>query len=230
MQGSILSSNSRYVPFVIMSLAMLVPSPARFACGIVLVIELNILVAAGTYLKPLKIWTLLSDYKTLLMLVALVTIVSIYSLLLGAWSPAIQMQLGFVLYLQAASSFIISTTFSEDEGKDIDKLGNIKQSLVFSGVALITFILRDILGYGTITYPTLSGVHELIILKSRVSAFTLLATIPGGMLCTAFTLVLLALFERGKDILSRAQGEARNTGGINSTSINNANRGDSSDD
>lgn len=213
MQISVNTSSGHYVPFVIMSLAMIVPSPARFAVGLVLVLELNILVVAVTALKSLKVWKLLADYKTLLTLTALIAIVALYSRLLGAWSPETEMQLGFVLYLQAASSFIISTAFGEDDTEKIAKnedgfrisWNNVKKSLAFSVVALVIFAFRDIAGYGTITYPVISGIKEHVILKGAVRATTLFATIPGAFLCTGGMLALLSLYERGKDILLRAE-------------------------
>lgn len=201
------------VPFVIMSLAM-IPVPSRFVLALAAVAELNLLILVSTLLKSLKIWKLLDDYKTLLILSAFVAIVTIYSRLIALWSPETQMQLGFVLYLQAMSSFIISTTFGDAVGGDDgdaegdggDKWRNMKVTAVFSAVALVMFAIRDILGYGTITYPVLGGVGQTVIMGGGTSALTLLATVPGALLCTAAMIGILVTVENVQDIFARADG------------------------
>lgn len=197
-----------YLPFVIMSLAF-VPAPARFACAFVLVLELCLLVAAGTALKHLEVWSFLADYKTLLILTAVVAIVTLYSVIIGVWSPETQLQLGFMFYLQAASSFVISTIFGEDEAEkevETDRWRSFKKTASFSVVILVLFAFREIAGFGTITYPTFGGVKEKVILKSAVRGMTLFATIPGALLCTALMLGGIALVERWQDIFCRAEG------------------------
>lgn len=217
-----------YIPFVIMSLTM-IPVPSRLAACLVILLELNLLVLAGTLLRPLGIWKMLSEYKTILILSALITIVIIYSRLIALWSPAMQMQLGFVMYLQAVSSFVISTIFgNEDSTLTSDKMPvpdrkgaapaplpasdrwlRQKEAAVFSIAALVVFALRDIIGYGTITYPMPSGVGSSVILKGEC-VFPLAASVPGALLCTAGMIGAFIMAEKTFDIFTRASDAHKN--------------------
>lgn len=196
--------NKYYLSCVVMSLTLVV-APSNLVSALVLLLELNILVLAGTVLKRLKVWSFLYEYKTLLILTALIAIVSVYSLVIGVWDPGVQLQLGFLLYLNAASSFVISTVFSADD-EDDDRQETIKKVLYFSAVCLAIFALREILGNGTITYPALRGAAECVVLENKLPAMTLFASIPGAMICATGVLGVLAIVERWKDIFRRAEG------------------------
>lgn len=185
-----LTKKSIYV-FITASLSMLVPSPGRFAFGIVLVLLLNILMLSGTVVRYC-VWRLkIGRLSDMFLIGFLIFVTMMYHRLLVFISPAMALQMGFVIYLPTVSSYFIGYIFgTKMQNLVYDIKYNISHALFFSIFALLFFLMRDILGFGTFTYISLSGFHEIVLFHNNISAFSFLASIPGALICIAANLVL----------------------------------------
>jgi len=180
--------------FLTASLALLVPSPGRFAYGIILLFMLNLLMLAGTLFKHLVKVLDLDELLPVLLAVFLMTVSVIFKQLLITLSPLAALTLGFIIYMPAVSSFLIGNLYSQNSDDIKENLAvNLKESILFSIFALAVFLFRDIFGYGTISLPAASGLVEISLLKVREGGFypgIFWATIPGALVIIALSLAI----------------------------------------
>ncbi len=180
--------------FLTASLALLVPSPGRFAYGIILLFMLNLLMLAGTLFKHLVKVLDLDELLPVLLAVFLMTVSVIFKQLLITLSPLAALTLGFIIYMPAVSSFLIGNLYSQNSDNIKENLAvNLKESILFSIFALAVFLFRDIFGYGTISLPAASGLVEISLLKVREGGFypgIFWATIPGALVIIALSLAI----------------------------------------
>ena len=178
--------------FLTASLALLVPSPGRFAYGITLLFMLNLLMLAGTFFKHLVKSLGLDDLLPVLLAVFLMTISVIFKQVIIITSPLTALTLGFIIYMPAVSSFLIGNLYSQDSDSISKNLQmNMKESIMFSIFALAVFLFRDIFGYGTISLPAASGLVEIPLIKVKEGGFypgIFWATIPGALVIIALSL------------------------------------------
>lgn len=185
-----LTKKSVYV-FIAASLSMLVPTPGRFAFGIVLVLLLNILMLSGTVVRYCVMRLRIGRMANIFLIGFLIFVTMLYHRLLVFISPAMALQMGFVIYLPTVSSYFIGYIFGTKMQNLVHDIKyNMSHALIFSIFALLFFLLRDILGFGTFTYISLSGFHEIVLHGDNISAFSFLASIPGALICIASNLVL----------------------------------------
>ncbi len=168
------------------SFALVVPFPGRLAYGILLVILLNLQMLSITFFRRLVELVHLDDLLSVLTAAMLLCESIIFKQLLALYSPLMALTLSFVIYLPAVSSFVISHLHPVDSSLDKwdEVRGNIRQSLSFSGLALVFFLVRDVLGYGTLTLPGRRGLLCMNILSQSESVHTgvFFASIPGAIL------------------------------------------------
>ncbi|MCR5317461.1 MAG: hypothetical protein K6E22_04460 [Treponema sp.] len=180
--------------FLTASLALLVPSPGRFAYGIILLLMLNLLMLAGTLFKHLVKVLDLDELLPVLLAVFLMTVSVIFKQLLIMLSPLAALTLGFIIYMPAVSSFLIGNLYSQNSDNIKENLAvNLKESFLFSIFALAVFLFRDIFGYGTISLPSASGLVEIPLLKVKEGGFypgIFWATIPGALVIIALSLAI----------------------------------------
>jgi len=180
--------------FLTASLALLVPSPGRFAYGIILLFMLNLLMLAGTLFKHLVKVLDLDELLPVLLAVFLMTVSVIFKQLLITLSPLAALTLGFIIYMPAVSSFLIGNLYSQNSDNIKENLAvNLKESILFSIFALAVFLFRDIFGYGTISLPAASGLVEISLIKVREGGFypgIFWATIPGALVIIALSLAI----------------------------------------
>ena len=181
--------------YMLASFALLIPFPGRLAYGIILIILLNIQMLTVPFFRNLVEFLKLDDLLSVLTAVMLLCESIVFNQLLSLYSPLMALTLSFVIYLPAVSSFIISHLYPLDPS--IDRLGelrnNMKYSLTFSVFAFIFFLIRDIIGYGTITFP---GRKELVCislpaLDEGIHVGVFLASIPGAVLLVFITFFLI---------------------------------------
>ena len=176
---------------ILVSLSILVPSPGRFACGLILVVEMNTLIASGIFAQYMIKKLGLEQLRSVILMTFFLCMAIIMKLLLVFLSPVLALQLGFVMYLPALSSYVIDYFFSSasslrpQEGRK--KLA--MHCAGFSVFALFFFLFRDIVGYGTLTLPIHSGMKEIIVCNpANYSSVVFIATIPGALILS--TLIL----------------------------------------
>lgn len=183
-----------YFIFIAASFALLTAAPGRLAYGLPLILELNILMASTnafhSFVKKFDMGTL-SDILTVSFILFMTIL---FKQVLIFFSPVIALTLSFCIYIPALSVFLLASVFqaqnvSESSGK------NFETTFWFSVFALVFFILRDILGYGTISIPVPNGIKESYLFNSYDTAFlSFFATIPGALiilvLCMSFLLTV----------------------------------------
>ena len=193
------------------SLALLVPAPGRFAYGIILILAMNISMLTATLFQRLVSSLSLENLSSVLTAMLLVGEGVLYKQFLILYSPVMALTLGLVIYLPPVSSFFISRFYrksGETLGKEL--LGNMKYTAQFSLFAGIMFLLRDIIGYGTISLPSRKGIFQLEVLPERfgrMHAGVFFASIPGAIiLCTLALTVVLSVQQNLK--IAKEQNDA----------------------
>lgn len=171
--------------------ALCVPAPGRFACGVVLAAELLLLMLAGTLARGAVKKLGLAHTGAPVVLAALVSAVMLVRQALAFFAPVLALQLGFVMYLPAVSTFMLGVMFGEEQGALRGSLlRNALRALRCALFALAFFLFRDVAGFGTITFPTLRGISERVLFdSSRATLLTFFATIPGAVVLAAVVLI-----------------------------------------
>lgn len=193
--------------FLAASLAMLIPAPGRFIYGLILTVELNLLMVTGTIFynifQRLKLKEL-SSFATMFIVIAIAVC---YKQILNFILPEASLVLGFIIYLLPVSIFFIGYLYSNLQGTVKQRLRiNFVHILTFSIYALLFFLFRDILGYGTITYiSNFSIVEKILIPADTIGVFTVIASIPGALFISS-VLLFIHIFIRNKfNILRNAE-------------------------
>ncbi|MBP3710585.1 MAG: hypothetical protein J6I73_09350 [Treponema sp.] len=201
-----MNKKSIYV-YISATLALLVPAPGRFACGILLVLELNVLMFVGTLLRSAVKQLNLVHLGTILLISMLVAFTMLMRQCIALVVPAAALQLGFVMYLPTVSSFLIGYIFG-DESLSLHQAmaRNMTHVFFYSIFALFFFLMRDILGFGTITFVTSRGIVEKVLFNSsRITLMTFFASIPGALVCTAVILMLYVFIVAKFKIIENAE-------------------------
>ncbi len=173
--------------FIISALCVLVPVTGRFAYGIIMAVALNWLMLWGTLMKVLIKKLDLKEFGSFALIIVLVSCVMLFSMLLSLFSPVLALAMGFSLYMTVFSAFILGAVFNPEDKKIIQTSGvaavlkqNMKKSALFSVLLLVFYFLRDILGYGTITLPVMSGLWEKNIIYWSSQQFSVFWGSTGG--------------------------------------------------
>ena len=186
--------------------ATAITSPGRFVCGLVLAFEMFILMIMEIlFSKLVKILKIEKLYK-ITMLSGAVFLVMLIRQLTVLISPEIALQMGFVMYFPAISVFVNVLYNKPDETslKEILK-SNILPSLIFAAYTALFSLMRDILGFGTISFFSNSGISEIILFSAdRISILSFIATIPGAVIFTALIVYIFSNLENKFKILEKA--------------------------
>lgn len=177
--------------YTVLSLALTVPAPGRFAIGFLLAFEINLLMLLTILFRYLVMKLNLGQITDLLTIAFIIFLTMLYRQLVSIISPSIVIQIGFTMFIPSVSSYFVGCVFSIKEktlSSDLKK--NITHIGAYSIFMLIFFLLRDIIGFGTFTYITFSGMVEKVIFDTtQTSTLSFVATIPGTLLM--FTLILM---------------------------------------
>lgn len=174
--------------------------PGRFVCGIVLAVEELLLFALCALFSSLLQKLKLASVKESALCVFIVAFVIFYKQLVALFMGTLALQLSFIFFLPAVSSF--STVFIIS-----DKTQTLASRFKTTATPHITFcayiaaisLFRDIVGFGTLTLPTASGVLELKIFDSEQLSFgSFLATIPGAFILSALVLCAFVFIKSKK--------------------------------
>ena len=108
--------------YIAASLAFLIPFPGRFVYGVVLVIELLFLMLIGTSVTSIAEKIKLGELKNVLALIAITSFTILFKEILILTQTEIALTLGFLLYIPAASSFLIGYIFNKHETSISERL------------------------------------------------------------------------------------------------------------
>lgn len=186
-------TNKRLIIYISSILAVLIPCPGRLASGIILAVSFDITFILTTMLNFLFFKLNLHKSVKVLLPLSVVSLVTVFKLILMLISPLNALQLSFIFYLQAFSIYVIFLNSSETENLDF-KL-SLKKMLVnclwFTGFILGFSLLRDVLGYGTLSFPVTSGINQIKLFDINSCTFlNFFASTPGAAIISAVIISL----------------------------------------
>ena len=202
--------------YLALTLAVLIPVPGRLAYGLLIIIGINLLMLTAVTANKLIDSINLNTLKTVLIIFLMVCISIIFRQIIILISPVCALTMGITIYFPIAAVFIIGNFFNHADISLADSLKiNMKDTLFFSVYALLFFIVREIAGYGTISFPAHLGLAKILfpqIMKITPNIFW--ATIPGGIVLSGIFLGLVTLVKNKFLIISRSD-ELKDVGADN---------------
>ena len=195
--------------YVVAALATVVPVPGRFAFGFLMLLLFNVQIVTGVLTCHLVALLKLDDLKNVIVSVELIAVTILFKQIIILLCPVAALTLGFLLYLPALSSALIEFSF---KGTMLSLAEDIKEksirNAIFSVAAVIIYLVRDIVGFGTITFPAwqkIAAAHVSVFAHTTYAS-SFLATVPGAFVLSALMLALY-LFVTGQfDKIERAGG------------------------
>ena len=186
--------------------ALMIVAPGRLVCGIILALEIIILMFAGTMLRALCRKIKINDISNTIILTGIIFLTILIKQILMIVMPVISLQLSFVLFIPAISTFTTVFLLDENEYKLKHELKiNMVPATFFACYSIIFSLIRDILGFGTITIPCYKQQLEYVLFDpERVSAFTFFGTIPGALILSALFLAMYLTAEKRFNIIKKA--------------------------
>ena len=186
--------------------AIVIVAPGRFVCGIVIAIELICLMLLGLLLKSLLKKMNLEKIEQVLILSFVIFFTVFFKQILVQIMPVIALQLSFVIFLPSISTFTTVFLLEDNNMTLKESLSkNMPVALGFASYILFVSLLRDIIGFCTITLPAAGGHFEAVIFsESRISFATFFATIPGSLVLNALLLSLYLCIEKKLQIVKKA--------------------------
>lgn len=198
-----------YYLYIAPALSILIPTPARLAYGIILLLELNFLVLLGSLPQSMIKHFNVNEFSKPLSFIFLISFVIIFRQLVSLYSPLIANTLYLNFYLTSIASFPM-VLFSDDEITEMSlkvrlKLG-LKYSLKFTLFGILYFLLRDLISFGTVTLPGRYQLYEYVIFKKLYENNSFFwNSIPFGLVLIAVFLAIATYIQKKFDIVRRAQ-------------------------
>lgn len=193
--------------YIAVSLVMLVPVPGRLYYGVPVVIVLNLLMVLTTLFSKLMDYLRFFSLKPVCVLLMLVGLTIFSRQLLILYSPVTALTMGFICYMPTIAVLMLGRFF-DNRGMHLKTAlkGNMRESGLFSMYALVFFLLRDMVGYGTISFPIPSGIFKLELPTiAYFSPFTFWASIPGALVISGGLLAALSFIRKYCGILDRSK-------------------------
>ncbi|WP_288583744.1 hypothetical protein [uncultured Treponema sp.] len=179
----------KFLIYIGTTLAIVLPFPGRIAYGIFALLHFNVSVVLLTLMFYAINLLNVKFLRLGICSLELVALTILYKQLLVIFCPVAALTIGFSFYLPAVSAVVI-TIFNLRIKNSIKEscLDKLKKSLSISAFCFIIFVLRDILGFGTITLPKWQSllvikIPEIPFLAGN-SFMSFFATIPGCMVLT----------------------------------------------
>ncbi|MBR0154971.1 MAG: hypothetical protein IJM22_02745, partial [Treponema sp.] len=124
-----------------------------------------------------------------------------------AMYPLIALQMSFVFYLPAVSSYMIGIIYKNiDVSTKVSVIDNLKVTGYFSVLALIFYAVRDIFGYGTFTLPSSNGLYEKVFFdKDTIRWETFFASIPGALVLVCIAILVFIYVQNKFKIIKRIE-------------------------
>lgn len=194
------------IMYLCTALVTLVPIAGRLYYGIPVIVLINFLMLTTTLfdygLCVLKIDSLKKTY----LIMFLVGMVIFFRQILIFYSPMVALGLGFMMYIPIAEVLLLGDFFSERKENLATSLKqNMRASLIFSLYVFMFFLLREIIGYGTISFPTPSGMYKIVFPSFfTLSPFIFFASIPGALVLIGLFYGIMTALSHYADILHRS--------------------------
>ena len=198
-----------YYIFTAISFALLVAAPGRFAFGIIICAELFFLLLLGLLFSYITKLYKGEELNSIFTVVGLVFATVLYKQIIMWLFPLMALQMSFVFYLPAVTSYMIRVVYGNiNSNTKISLIDNAKIIGFFTIFALIFYLIRDIFGYGTFTLPSSNGLIEKTIFSpDSFSWTTYIASIPGALVLVSFSILFVIFVQNKFKIIERAGGK-----------------------
>lgn len=191
-----------YNIFTVISFALLIAAPGRFAFGIIICAELFFLSIIGFSISSLINKLKLFQFKSVLTIITLIFSTVLFKQIIMIFFPLVALQLSFVFYLPAVSSYMIGILYKNEDAKSLFE--HLKLILFFSLFALVFYLFRDIFGFGTFTLPVSTGLHEFILFDSKTLSWCIFfASIPGALFLVSVSILIFVYIQNKFNIIKR---------------------------
>ncbi len=146
---------------ILFALCPLVPAAGRFAHALILAAAVILIFSAGLLFREISRQLNFGRFGPVLEMTALAATASLFSLLLSALFPLLQLTLGIYIFL-TAFSYLVLISIDNFSGRDITFF------LILPFIPGILFfgLIRELLGFGTISLPHYSGLIEIQVLPA----------------------------------------------------------------
>ena len=186
-------------------LSVVIPVPARFGWGILMLLTMNILMLLGTTAKFLIRKLDIKELEPVCLLIFLYSVTILCKQCLILFSPIAALTLSFSLYLIPISTFLLGYILTDKEmNPKVLYVKNMSASGIFTGYALFFYMIRELLAFGSISFPVRKGIHVIKLISTVKTEYTFFfATIPGAFVILAVLVAIYAFIERIVDINRR---------------------------
>lgn len=219
--------------FLAAILSIFVPAPGRFAYALTLLLLFNVQMVVITLFFHAIDFLKLESLKNVLMVLSLVFVTIMFKQLLIVVCPIMALTLGFCIYLPTFSTVAIQFFFEKRKSSLREHFfDGVSKTLMFSAYSLLFFLLREIIGYSTVSFPGFGGliVFHLPVDFHSVSFGPFFATIPGCLSLVAVLFALYILIQRKFEIIQKTRMVVKigkdGAGNANETSGKNNDEGD----
>ena len=201
--------------FITLSLAMLVPVPGRLAYGIILILFLNILVLTGILFKKLISFFYSGELPNVILCALRISTCVLFRQIFLILFPLQTFILGITIFMPVLTSFVLGRLYvNRNLSVAAELKASLKSSTGFSLFSILFFALRDIIGYGTLSFPSGMGISEIKLFDIASSEISFLgmfwASVPGALILIAIEILVVASINRNLNIiesLNRRGGE-----------------------
>ena len=195
-----------YYIFTAISFALLIAAPGRFAFGIIVCFELFFLLFVSFIFSFFTKKLHVEELDSIFTVIGLVFSTILYKQIIMWLFPLVALQMSFVFYLPAVSSYVIGIIYNNiNQSTKVSFIENIKIVSTFTVFALIFYAIRDVFGYGTFTLLTASGLIENVIFETdSFSCATILASIPGALVLVSISILIFIFVQNKFKIIKRA--------------------------
>lgn len=200
-----MKKNNSIILYISAFLSVVIPVPARFGWGIIMLFTMNILMLLGTTAKFLIRKLDIRELEPVCLLIFLYAVTIFCKQMLILYSPIAALTLSFSLYLIPISTFLLGYILTDKEmNPKVLYIKNMSASGIFTAYALFFYLIRELLAFGSISFPVRKGIHVIKLFSNSNTEFTFFfATIPGAFVILAILVAVFAFIERLVEINRR---------------------------
>lgn len=189
------------------TIMLLISCAGRTSVAIILYLGIIFVSVFGTLLDSVFKKFASGYAKSVWQLTTIVLLCAIYQQIVMLYSPLMEIYTGFSIYLIAFSSFILNSINSEKQDTLVLSLKENSVSILkFCLYTSAIFVMRDYIGYGTLTLPFFDRFIELYIPHPKIMEQTFFwGSIPFGIILLALMISLITLMSRVKFHISRGK-------------------------
>jgi len=193
--------------YVLILAAFCIPSPARLAYGIILLLIYNLVTFSLVFTRYWISLCNIERYSQILQVIVAVAVTILCKELLTIYSPLYSLVLGNIIYIISVSSLFsgfVVTKFSKVISKRIAVY--LTHSGIISAIAFIFFIVREYFSFGTFSLPSQSGLYLLSIPSFYIPGSGYFwASIPGALVLLSLFIIIISLISRYNEIKWRSE-------------------------